>query len=304
LIFFTLIVCGPAAAAPNFFSGYAFSLELNTGFFYGQGEEAVYFPGSGRRKSFLTWDMKPLFYYGAALDFSLTEPLEKAGFFGSFSAKFGVPAKTGDMVDEDWDIQRQRIGFSRHDNHTESAVLTDLLLGASIPIKSRLALGLYGGFSWMRFSWTGRDGHGSYSWNPSASFSGPVISYTQEWLLFYPGVSLLVPFFSRFALKFSFQGSPLIFCAARDHHITTSTEYHDRLRWGLYLEPGMELRFIPRKNCVLSLNCAYRLTESGDGDSSSKTTGPGGGNSSELQTSAGAAIRVFTLGLSFKIGLY
>jgi outer membrane protease len=311
LVFFSLVLCGVVPAAPNIFSGYAFSLKTDTGFLYGQGEEGAGFPGSGSKMALLTWDMKPLFYLGMALDFSRTRPLEKAGFFGSFSAKFGIPADTGKMEDKDWNALGLLTDFSRHDNHTESAVLLDLLLGASIPIKSRVILGLYGGFSWMRFSWTGRDGYGYYGNRnpPSTFFTGPVVSYVQEWLLFYPGISLVVPFLSRFALQVSFQGSPLVFCAARDDHIArqiagSGAEYRDRIRWGLYLEPKAELRFMPRENCTLSLDFAYRLTESGQGTSSYTETGQDRWRSYALPSSATAAVRYFTAGLYFKIGLY
>jgi outer membrane protease len=316
-IFFVSILPVPAAvfSLPSFLSGYTPSLEFDTGILYGHAEELVYAPGGGRI-SRLDWEMKPLFYAGTVLDFSRADPLERAGFFVSLSMKFGIPAVTGVMEDRDWDNQGLLTDFSRHDNHTEGAVLLDGLLGLSLPFRSLMVFSVYGAFSWMHFNWAGRDGYGQYLERvnydpaipvhslPKEPYAGTVITYTQDWLFFSPGVSVLLPLSSLLFLKLSFQGSPFVYCAARDSHITTTTEFRDRILWGLYLEPGAELGFTFHRRCSLSLSVSYRMLDGNRGTSWLRSAGHGqNGFFTKLADQSGAAIHALDAGLSFKIRL-
>jgi outer membrane protease len=315
--FFVSIFIVPAAifSVPAFLAGYTPSLEFNTGILYGHAEELVYAP-DGRRISRLDWDMKPLFYSGAVLDFSRTDPLEKSGLFVSLSLKFGIPAVTGVMEDRDWNDQGLFTDFSRHDNHTEGALLFDGLAGLSLPFRSLVAFNIYVAFSWMRFNWSGQDGYGQYlqrvGYNPAIPlhslpeepYTGTVITYTQDWLLFSPGVSVLLPLSPLLSLKLSFQGSPFVYCAARDSHITTGMEYRDYILWGLYLEPGAELNFTFYRRCSLSLSVSYRMLDGNRGTTWERPAGQGQSASFvERAGQSGAAVHVLNAGLSFKIRL-
>ncbi|MDR2160463.1 MAG: omptin family outer membrane protease [Treponema sp.] len=316
--FFVSVLIVPAAvfSVPSFLAGYTASLEFNTGFLYGHAEESVYFPNGGGKQSRLDWDMKPLFYSGAVLDFSRIDPLERAGFFVSLFLKFGIPAVTGVMEDRDWNEAGLFTDFSRHDNRTEGACLLDGLIGFSVPFRSRMVFSIYGAVSWIRFRWAGQDGYGQYlrdvGYDPSVPihslpkkpYTGTIITYSQDWLLFYPGAAVLLPLSSFFSLKLSFQGSPFVYCAARDNHITTGTEYRDRILWGLYLEPGTELNFTFYRRCALSLSVSYRMMEGDRGTTWMRSTGYGQNSFfTELATQSGAAVHVLNAGLSFKIRL-
>jgi outer membrane protease len=317
-VFFVTVLPVPAAvfSAPAFPAGYTVSLELDTGLLYGHAEESVYAPDGSRELARLDWDMKPLFYTGARLDFSRIDPLERTGFFVSLSVKFGIPAVTGVMEDRDWNYQGLLTDFSRHDNSTEGALLFDGSIGLSLPFRSLMVFNVYGAFSWMRFSWAGRDGYGQYlkdaGYNPAVPlhslpktpYAGTVITYTQDWMLLYPGVSVLLPLSPFFFLRLSFQGSPFVFCAARDSHITTNAEFRDRVLWGLYLEPGAELGFTFYRRCSLSLSVSYRMTEGDRGTTWQRPAGYGQNAAFvELNEQSGAAVHVLDAGLSFKIRL-
>ncbi|MDR1898797.1 MAG: omptin family outer membrane protease [Treponema sp.] len=320
-VFFVTILAAPAAvfSGPGFLAGHALSLGLETGLLYGYGEESVYAP-DGNRQSRLTWDLRPLFYAGAALDVSRIDPLERAGFVLSLSLKFGIPAGTGAMEDRDWDWDYQGLftGFSRHENYTEGACLFDGLVGVSLPFRSRMAVTLYGVFSWVHFSWTGRNGYGQYlpaagsgydttlplRALPPEPFAGTVITYTQDWLFLAPGVSVFLPLASFFSLKLLFQGSPFLYCAAGDNHITTKAEYRDTILWGVFLEPGAGLSFMPRGNWTVSLAVSYRMIHGGRGTTRARPTGFRQDTPfTALDGQSGAALYVLNAGLSFKVRL-
>ena len=179
-----------------------------------------------------------------------------------------------------------------------------------------MVFNVYGVFSWMHFRWAGQDGYGQYledvGYNPAIPlhslpkkpYAGTVITYTQDWLLLSPGVSVLLPLSPLFCLKLSFQGSPFVYCAARDSHITTEAEYRDYILWGLYLEPGAEFGFTFHRRCSLSLSVSYRVTDGDRGTTLRRPTGPGQNTGFvELNAQSGAAVHVLNAGLSFKIRL-
>jgi outer membrane protease len=287
------------------------------GFLYGYGEEIVYkYPGKDTYLSQLLWNMKPLFYAGGGLDFSRINHMEKWGFFTDLSLKFGFPAETGIMEDRDWNTPEDALSnYSRSDNYTGRALFVDYLLGLTLPLKSFALFKVYWGFSWMSFQWTGRDGYTQYApvvnnaylpLDDSASkvsLDGPSISYSQDWLLTYPGLAVYVPLPRRFRVEFSFQISPLVFCFAQDDHLLRNLEFRDYVPGGLYLEPRGNIVFSPTGRFELSLYAAYRFIKGGRGDSYSRETGSNkAGNFSEHTfPNAGAAFYSLDSGLSFKI---
>jgi outer membrane protease len=299
---------------------YALSLFSSIGFLHGRGEEILYkYPGEEIQLSQLLWNIKPLFYYGAALDFSRLRPLEKPGFFSSLSLKFGFPAKTGIMEDRDWLTSKDELtNYSLSDNYTSQALLIDFLLGLSLPLRHSVLLKFFWNFSWMSFQWIGRDGYVQYSSNTEIPLDdsvkkspiyGPSIAYSQEWLLLNPGLAVEIPLFSRFRVDFSFQISPrlkylpLIFCFARDNHVMRSLEYQDYVFGGLYLEPRGGFSFFFRDRFALSLYVSYRHIRGGHGESYWRSTGPEGTGFYKSIEEAGAGWYALDSGLSFKVRL-
>ena len=259
-------------------SNYTFSASASTGFLYGQSEEIVYKPDGDTYLSELLWDVKPLFYWGLALNFAQENPLENFGFFTNLSIKFGIPADTGSITDRDWlpeeDLNAHLTNFSTNDNFTQNALLLDFNAGISFPIASRFALKLYASVSFMDFSGKGTDGYQKYesdNWEKK-SFKGEVINYKQQWAIFGLGLSAYFPFATYFALNASFAASPLVYCVAHDTHLysnitpgATDGQFYDHVSGGFFLEPQGEFVFSPLKKLSLSLSFSYRLMKGAKG---------------------------------------
>jgi outer membrane protease len=294
---------------------YAFSISPLAGFFWGQGEEQVYWNNySDDLLSQLLWDLKPLWYLGVALDFSQREPLKKWGGFASLSAKFGIPVETGGMEDRDWQIPGSAVltNYSWHHNNTDSTIVLDLTGGISIPLKSLFALRFSLGLSYLHFAWTARDGYylygvGGYS-PPYGTVSGAVISYSQDWLLLPFGVSFAILPGSRFSGSLYFSAGPALRFIGRDtHHQKVNSgyysEYVDSISGGYTFEPGGELLFSPNGHVSLGLQLSWRsITAASHGESYAAITGPGyPGNFVYLGNYAGGLFKAFDLGLGVKI---
>jgi len=255
---------------------YCFSLGPQFGLVSGQALEIVY-PVTGETKgellSELTWDMKPVFYYGIQAEFGLIDPMKKPGFFSSLSFNAGIPADSGIMEDRDWQsIENGDLtNFSSHTNKTNMFFQLDAACGASFPTNNNL-LKLFISGSWMRFVFTGRNGHskyarekikGSHTYYPiddnpdEQDFSGKeVIIYQQDWLLLAVGFSAgtnLYPFF----FNVSFQISPFTYCSAADSHLLTDKIFRDFTGLGLFVEPSFYMSFAVRQ-VELSLGLNYR----------------------------------------------
>jgi outer membrane protease len=305
------LITGTSAGFP-----YGLTLAASTGFLYGYGEEIVYkYAGKETYLSQLLWNMKPLFYYGAALDFSRIRPLEKPGFFGSLSLKFGFPSKTGGMEDRDWMTMNDELtNYSLSDNYTNGAFLLDLFLGASLPLGDFALIKLQWSFSLMSFQWAGRDGYYQYSSSKNVPlddsvgitpYYGVLILYAQNWLITSPGLAVQLPLSRHFRAELLFQISPFIFCNARDDHILRNLEFLDYVSGGLYLEPGGKFAFSFRERFELSLYGSYRYIRGGHGESYERSTGTGTGLGQYLKSEqdAGAAWYAFDSGLTFKVRL-
>jgi hypothetical protein len=200
--------------------------------------------------------------------------------------------------------------FSRHDNFSQAAALQDLSAGLSIPLGSRFLLkaGLH--FFHMRFMWNALDGYGSYessNWEKRAYY-GPVVDYTQEWLVVSPLLSLRMPlaglFSGTLAVEFSFMISPVVFCYDTVDHLLTLKQYKDSPSGGLFLEPGADLSFTPNSRLEFILHAAYRYIAGSRGNSVVKdiaNSGGSDGSSYRLSKNAGAGYKVFDLGFSARL---
>lgn len=281
---------------------YVFSFGTQFGFVYGQAFELVY-PTPGETKgellSELRWDMKPVFYYGIKLDFNLADIMSRPGFFSSVSYKTGIPADSGVMEDRDWMSQENGdlTHFSSHTNKIGDFYWLDAVVGASVPVKNYFYIKPFLSGSWMRFSFTGRDGYGEYPWG-SVSFEGEeVIHYKQDWLLVAAGFSIGTKLLSPFSFDISFQISPLTYCADKDEHLTTETTYVDITSISLFLEPKGSFSFTLER-IEFSLEFAYRYI----GNTSGETyINSGDGNYYLSSNEAGAGLSLSDLRFFVKL---
>jgi outer membrane protease len=287
---------------------YNFSVGGQTGFVYGRAVEIVY-PKHGIDKaelySELLWDMKPVFYLGAQLDFNRTVLMEAPGFFSSLSFKGGIPANSGNMEDRDWrsNDNSDLTDFSTHKNKTLAFLWLDAAIGVSLPIKSFLYIKPFISFSWMYFSFSGRDGYGERLNIGYVSWSGEVTRYKQQWLLIGGGLSAGTKILHPFTFEISFQISPLTNCAAIDEHLSEGKvydEYHDFTSMGLFLEPACVISYSINR-FEFSLVLSYRYIGRTSGNSYKKNI-----NDKDfklIENKAGAGLSTFDTRLLFKINL-
>jgi len=252
---------------------YGFSIAPQLGFIYGQALEFVYpVPGEtkGEYLSELKWDMKNVFYLGVQADFGRVDPFSASGFFSSLSFKAGIPSDSGIIENRDW-MSTENDGlthFSSHTNRTAGFYILDAAAGVSLPVYSRFFAKPFVSGRWMRFSFTGRNGQGTYARPKGYStyypieddpmthkFENDVIKYKQDWFLFSPGISAGAKI-SAFTFGLSFQISLLSYCVSRDDHLTTKAVYLDYTRLGLFLEPAASMSFTVRRMELL-LEFAY-----------------------------------------------
>jgi len=274
---------------------YVFSFDQHFGFAHGQALELVYpVNTAGGLLSELRWDMKPVYYLGLNTGISRRDIMSGPGFFTNISFKFGIPGDTGSMEDRDWmSIENGGLThFSCHTNHTNEFICLDAVAGVSFPVRTFLYLKPFISGSWMRFSFSARDGMGQYArkttctkncesishlpgcpaaYTPNETtyhsindnphyypFDGfKVITYTQDWLVIAAGFTAGTKALYPFLIDFSFKISPFTYCAAADEHLIGNTVFMDFTGWGLYLEPQGSISLAVRQ-LEFSLGLQYR----------------------------------------------
>ena len=326
-----VIIVSCISVAPVFAEGlqaadiqpsYAFSFSPQFGFVWGHAEEIVYATGNTVSPvlSELLWNMKPVFYYGFLMDLSRIEPRDRWGFFTELSLKFGIPAFSGRHENRDWmSVENSDVThFSRHSNFTRELFLADLLAGCSFPLRRAMLLKAYVNVSFMRFSFTGNDGTGTYAYESGGSgsgkydsiddnsayhavFDGTVISYTQEWFIAAPGVSFGWYFYKNCFGEISFLISPLVLCADMDEHKERNIQYRDYIRGGIMLEPGIRLSVDAGKWLDISWELAWRYIALSRGITYWRS--PIGAGTYVLGGEAGAGLSMLSSGLYFRITL-
>jgi outer membrane protease len=320
IIFFSpcLPVFGQAGGPKSEQRGeYAFSITPRLGLFYGHAEEIVYPQNTkGEYLSQLLWNMKPLFYYGLDAGFSRTDIMKKWGWFSGLSVKSGIPQKSGIHENRDWASTHNGdlTHFSSHDNFTNELLLLDFSLGFSFPIKRLFWIKTFGNLSYMRFRFSGWNGYGRYARQNSGvyasiddspikiDYSGEkVINYTQEWLIFSPGLSAGARFLNSFSFEFLFLISPFVSCVDLDEHLPNRVQYRDYMRWGLYLEPRAVLSWTPLAWLEVSLETGWRYINGTRGEGYKRPTGSGDFLASSYE--AGAGLSLLDAGLFFKLTL-
>ena len=273
---------------------YCFSLGTQFGFVHGQSIELVYPSATkGELLSELTYDMKPVYYYGFQVDFGRNNLMSAPGFFASLSFKTGIPGDSGTHENRDWmSIENGSLThFSTHTNKTREFHWLETYIGASIPVASYFYIKPFFSGSWMHFAFTGRDGNATYARKTSCtcglnihlegcpakgtpdytsyrpignnphhySFNGDAIRYQQDWLIVATGFSIGTNILSPFSFDFTFQLSPFAYCAAIDNHLLREPPitFYDFVFNGFFIEPRGSVSFV-YKRIDLSLEAAYR----------------------------------------------
>ncbi|MDR2362902.1 MAG: omptin family outer membrane protease [Spirochaetaceae bacterium] len=262
-------------------NGHALSLGVSAGVLYGQSEEIVYlYQNTGTKLSQLLWDLKPLVYAGADVNYRWRKPANRWGVFSDVSFKLGLPMKSGVMEDRDWivpDYPQWLTFYSVHDNKTETAILADADMGLSFQIFRQFLLKAYLSYSLMYFSWRATGGSFLYpaSYGDNFYYLNPidVITYQQTWHILSPGIAFYGEFNRYFNAEIAFKASPLIWCITVDDHISRDLIITDNLDIGLFIEPSLLFSFTPNNFFTLSLGVQYRNISRIRGDSIYKEAG-------------------------------
>jgi outer membrane protease len=217
------------------------------------------------------------------------------------------------MEDRDWlnpSDHSLLTHYSTSNNYTTRALLTDLALGVSLPLKHRdrifAFLKLEGAVSYMYFNWMARDGYYQYNyrgWNPSdpqVPLYGDLAAYYQHWLTVSPGIAVTIPIRSRWLVEVSLNVAPgSIWVWALDKHIQKNVEYQDRPTGGILVEPGLEVSYSFNERLALTGAVSYRHIRNSRGDNRSR--GIDGVYSPWNDNSAGAGFHALDAGLTLKV---
>jgi outer membrane protease len=311
----------PLQAQEKLNESYAFSIGPIFGMLYDQAEEIVYPDNSSFKAKLLSqllWDMKPVFYNGLLLDFSQVEPLKEWGFFSNLSLKCGIPGLSGKMEDRDWMSIRNAdlTHFSEHDNTTKELFILDFSAGFSFPLQYGFLFKTFAGVSYKHFSFFGMGGYLKYAREIGGRYSGifasiddnpiivkipngeKVINYTQDWLVFAPGVSFRYYILQQFFVEISFQISPFILCADVDKHLEKNIEFRDYLRDGLFTEPELRLSYITEGRLEVSLSGSWQKIWGSRGPTYSS---PIGKKEDTMTGEAGTGLSLLDISLLAKI---
>ena len=322
-ILFLFLIRAEADTAPE---RYSIFLKPLFGLGIGHSDEIVYkYSWEKTYLSELIWDLKPVYYAGLALDFRRENPFARNGITATGSVKFGLPLKTGIMEDRDWQYinNNELTNYSRHDVYLQAAIHTGLSAGYSWRLTDYLALGAYGEFSYMRYSWMAEDGYVQYlysdefgyiipgqTWDkettPKYNIYGPGIRYTQNWFLLSPGLTIKGKINPLFSLEGHFSYSPLIYCMDRDDHLFKQLSFWGFLSYGHHINCGGSFICSPFDKFDFSLSASYRYITGTRGSTYVKSTGIQGTNTA-YQTSSdggGAGYKVLDIGLAVRIKIY
>jgi outer membrane protease len=290
---------------------------------WGYGEEQVYTDSdSDQLLSQLLWEAKPQWYMGMGMEFSQKDPAAGPGGFGALSAKFGIAAHSGVMEDRDWLAPGGKLSnYSRHDNLANGAAMLDLAAGLSIPAWGFITIRFSLGVSYTRFSWSAYDGYyryGKYSGgvyapledsDPAVLQSGPVVSYSQDWLALPLGLRVSIFPGRLFSGALYYSAGPVLnFVGRDDHYLRVRTGYYgqfiDNANGGYVLEPGGEFRFSPGERFSLLLYLSWRTITTGPGGKSfGRNTGDGAQNWNFLGNTSGGGFQALDLGLGLEVRL-
>jgi len=316
-----ILFCVPVVQA-QVIMDYSFSLCPQFGLVSGRAEELVY-PDNTKAEllSLLSWDMKPVFYYGFLMDYSPVRPMERWGFFSGLSMKFGIPGPSGRMEDRDWMSKEntELTNFSSHDNITKEIFLLDFSTGLSFPFLKVLFVKTFVNISYMKFRFYGENGYmiyarkledGKYAPIDDApiedTFSGTVISYSQEWFYAAPGVSLGYGYKEIFSAEISFMITPLVLCADLDEHKETddhkgrNIQFRDNMMGGIMLEPGFRCSAAINRWMNISLDISWRYISGTRGPSYNRPIGIG---YYTQEGEAGAGLSMLNTALLLKVRL-
>ncbi|MBR0495775.1 MAG: omptin family outer membrane protease [Treponema sp.] len=307
---------------------FSLSVEPLFGMKWGQVNEYVFSKKSKfsyDKLSELNWEIKPEWYCGLNVQGGWNQ------FFIETGVKFGIPRKTGLMIDSDWqNIEKTVAGggntvktnYSESDNYLDYDISFGVKGGYKFPIMEYFSIEpaiaferqiikftANGGTAWYGKSKTGG---GLYPYNDTAhqtiySFAGQdVISYKREFTCLWLGTdfSFLAPYSNTLIFNTGFFFAPYVYAVSYDSHLIKEIDYADlttgffgAFKWKL----GAEYKINDRHSICLNANYFYMRVLRGD-DYEKKSSESNYKKSNEADGGAGA--RYFDLCFSYRFKLF
>lgn len=298
-----------------------FSLEPKIGIKCGQISEFVFLKNSfydDDKLSELNWEIKNEFFIG------IESEIEYKGFFCKTQLSFGIPAKTGLMIDSDWlNVQipnlenyQYKTNYSESNNFLEKDILIGIQIGKKIKAYENKFLSFYAnpfiGFDYSSIKFTAKDGTAWYGknlppvsrWNDVknssiSKLSGDVVSYERSTYIFWIGQDFYFDF-SKFLCNLGFQIAPFIYSESIDTHFKRNKNFADKTAgflsaYKLTFNAGYKIN---SQNFIM-LNSDLFFTEKLRGDSYSKSTSKT--KYSKIQDSdGGASENYFNISISWR----
>ena len=305
---------------------FSLSVEPLFGMKYGQIDEYVFLKASKQssdKLSELNWEIKPELYYGIKIRGGWK------GFFEESHFTAGIPMKSGQMLDSDWqNIQYTsanggntlQTNYSESDNYLDYDISFGFKGGYEFQIREIFKIKPAIAFEYQNIKFTGKNGTGWYGNSKSGGgyyayddtenqnvrdFSGKeVVKYQRitEYLWMGSDFSLDLPM--GFSVNTGFFLAPYVYAISYDNHLLTKKDYADKtigffaaFKWNL----GASYNINERHSISLNASYFYMRVISGDNyekDSSQKSY------SSSTLVDGGAGAKYFDLTLSYKFKIF
>lgn len=243
---------------------------------------------ANNKLSELVWDIKNVQVFNLTADFDILNYLY-TGLKGSFV----IPCKSGYMQDFDWlnsttskwksDDPCAITNYSKHDNKITKYLLLSIRLGGNIFLPAEIKLTPFIEYQYEYIGFEGSNGFYIYksdNYNPG-TFSGKVISYSQEMNSFLAGLKFSIDCVPRTSFYGDFGFSPaLSFINAMDYHYKNTsgygTAYWDNLSliWLIKANLGVQYKF--NKKHSSGISGSLQIIPEGKGKTSNVALGANG----------------------------
>ncbi|MBR0098887.1 MAG: omptin family outer membrane protease [Treponema sp.] len=307
---------------------FSLSVEPLFGMKWGQVNEYVFSKKSKfsyDKLSELNWEIKPEWYCGLNVQGGWNQ------FFIETGVKFGIPRKTGLMIDSDWqNIEKTVAGggntvktnYSESDNYLDHDISLGVKGGYKFYVNENITINPSIAYEYQTIKFTANGGTGWYGKSKPGgglypyddithqnvyNFSGKdVISYKREVSYLWLGsdFSFLAPYSNTLIFNTGFFFAPYVYAVSFDYHLIKEIDYADlttgffgAFKWNL----GAEYKINDRHSILLNANYFFMRVLRGD-DYEKKSSESNYKKSNEADGGAGA--RYFDLCFSYRFKLF
>lgn len=242
---------------------------------------------AGNKLSELQWDIKNVPLLKLNADFDILNYL-----FAGIKGSFVIPCSSGNMQDYDWlnsvtsrwksDDPCALTNYSKHNNKITKCLSLSILLGGNIYLPAEIKVTPYIGYQYEYIGFDGTDGFCIYKKDNyiPGTFTGKVISYSQEINAFITGVKFSIESIPRTCISGNFSCSPaLTFLNAMDYHFLNSTygtAYWDSFSNLWLIQADLSIQYKINKNHAAGISGFIQCIPEGQGTTSTNSLGSNG----------------------------